>query len=67
MDFIIDLLLSNVTGCIYDAVLVIVNRFTKLARYLSLRKDLTTEGLAEVFLIEVVCWFSISTGIIFSS
>ena len=38
----------------YDSILVIVDRFTKIAYYVPCRKDMTVEQLAEVFLREVI-------------
>jgi hypothetical protein len=64
MDFITDLPPCNLKGCTYDAILVVVDRFTKLVRYLPSRKDWTAEELAEVFLAEVVCRFGTPAGIV---
>ena len=54
-----DLLPSRVGSHIYDSILVVVDRFTKIAYYVLYRKDITTEGLAESFLREVVCLHSV--------
>jgi hypothetical protein len=49
MDFIIDLLASS--G--YNAILVVVDRFTKMAHFLACRKEFTTEDAAQLLLQEV--------------
>lgn len=54
LDFVTDLPPSALGGRIYDSILVIVDRFTKMAHYVPCRKDMDAEGLGEVFLREVV-------------
>ena len=52
MDFITDLPLSinKVNNKKYNLILVVINRYTKLARYIPCTKDITAEALAELFL-----------------
>ena len=38
----------------YDSILVVVDRYTKIAYYVLYRKEITAEGLADVFLREVI-------------
>ena len=38
----------------YDSILVVVDRYTKIAYYVLCRKEITAEGLADVFLREVI-------------
>ena len=46
----------------YDSVLVVVDRYTKLARYIPTTKDITALELAELFILFVVKDFSILRG-----
>jgi hypothetical protein len=59
MDFIVDLLLSNYNGRIYDSILVIVNRFTKNAIYIPYNKTYTIEDLTNIFYEEIICKYSV--------
>ncbi|RMZ86289.1 hypothetical protein DV736_g6486, partial [Chaetothyriales sp. CBS 134916] len=56
LDFITDLPASSLKEYVYNAILIVVNRFTKLIRYLPARKDWTAEDLAEAFLAEIDDW-----------
>lgn len=48
MDFITDLPPSTKGGKVYDAILVIMDRYTKMARYIPTRKTITAPELADV-------------------
>jgi transposase InsO family protein len=48
MDFVTDLPPIVRGGTVYDSILVIVDRFTKLARYIPTTKSLSAEGLANL-------------------
>ena len=41
-------------GVQYDAVLVIVDKFTKMAYYIPIRGDLKAQSLANLFIREVI-------------
>ena len=43
MDFIIDLPLSRRGNNVFDAILVVIDRFTKYARYVPCRKTMNVE------------------------
>ena len=49
MDFIVDLPPSRWRGEVYDSILVVVDRYTKLAIYIPTRKTLDAEQLADAF------------------
>ena len=51
MDFITRLPPSKRAGIVYDSILVVVDRFTKMARYLATKKTITAEELGELFLL----------------
>ena len=52
MDFITDLPPSKRRdgGKVYDSILVIMDRYTKMARYLPTRKDIKVEELSDVIM-----------------
>jgi transposase InsO family protein len=54
LDFITDLPPSELLGRVYDSILVVVDRFTKMAHYVPCRKEVQAEGLADLLLREVV-------------
>jgi hypothetical protein len=55
MDFITGLPPAKRDGCAYDAILVIVDRYSKMARYLPARKDWNAKDLAEHFFKSICC------------
>jgi transposase InsO family protein len=64
MDFITDLPVSRGRGNgVYDALLVIVDRYTKTARYFPCQKTITAEQLADIFLDRIVSQYGIPNGI----
>ena len=56
--------LSKLKGVVYDSILVIVDRFIKMVRYLSTRVTIDAAELAEEFYSEIVYRYSIPDGII---
>ena len=64
MDFITGLLPSIYRGRIYNSVLVIIDRYTKLVRYIPYLKTITIVELAEVFIEYWVKDFGTPEGII---
>jgi len=54
MDFITDLPPSRLGSEVYDSILVVVDRFTKMSHYVPTRKDIDAERLSEMFLREIV-------------
>jgi transposase InsO family protein len=54
MDFIVGLPPSTRQGSVYDAILVIVDRYTKAARYLPTTSKVNAEDLTNLFLQEIV-------------
>jgi len=63
MDFITGLPPSRQDNSVYDAICVIVNRYTKMALYLPIVKTITTAELADLFLNEVLRRFGTPRGI----
>ena len=64
MDFITGLPPSKRRGVVYNAILIIVDRYTKIVRYLLAKKDLDAATLAELFFEEIICRYSIFNSII---
>ena len=64
MDFIIGLPPSRRGDKVYNAICVIVDRYTKMALYLPTVKTITVTKLADLFLNEVVRRFRTPKGII---
>ena len=50
MDFITDLPPSMRRGCVYDAILVIVDRYSKMVMYVPTNKTVNAPELADIFL-----------------
>ena len=53
MDFITDLPPSQKRGKAYDSILVVVDRYTKTARYIPVKKTITAAELADVFMAKI--------------
>ena len=64
MDFITDLPPSRRGSDVYDAILVVIDRFTKYARYVPCRKTMTAEQLATVLVDDVFMDFGLPDGIV---
>lgn len=54
MDFITDLPPSRLNENVYDSILVIVDRFSKMVHYIPSRKDVKAQSLARTFMHEVI-------------
>ena len=63
MDFITDLPPSQFRGRVYDSILVVVDRYTKSARYIATTKTITAAELAELFMLHVFRSFGLPSGI----
>jgi len=57
-------LVNPVTTKLYNAVLVIVDRFTKYALYIPSTKLLTSSALAELIFHHILCIYSLPIGIV---
>jgi hypothetical protein len=63
IDFIIDLPLSTYEGKVYNSILVIVDRYTKIVRYIPYNKTCTSVQLIDLFIKEIVCKYGMPKGI----
>jgi len=64
MNFITDLSFSKWKEVVYDLILMIVNHYTKMTRYLSMKKTLTVIELAKLFFKKIVLRYEISSDIV---
>ena len=52
----------GVDGKAYNAILVVVDRYTKLAKYYSVLKIITAEQFGDLFVCTVFCSFGVLLG-----
>ena len=64
MDFITGLPPSKYKGVVYDSILIVVDRFTKMVRYIPINMTIDAAELAEVFHSEIVCRYGMPSGIV---
>ena len=64
MNMITDLLLSKCRDNIYDVILVMIDHYTKMTRYLSTINKLTAVKLTDMFFEHIVLWYEISRKIV---
>jgi RNase H-like domain found in reverse transcriptase/Reverse transcriptase (RNA-dependent DNA polymerase)/Integrase zinc binding domain/Chromo (CHRromatin Organisation MOdifier) domain len=64
MDFITDLPSSKKGDSVYNAILVIVDRFTKMALYIPTVKTVTSEILAELYMEHVVSKYGVPKSVV---
>jgi len=64
MNFITDLSSSKWKKVVYDSILMIVDHYTKMTRYLSTKKTLTVVKLAELFFEKIALRYEISSDIV---
>ena len=64
MDFITRLPASRRVDSVYNTVLVIINRFTKVTRYIPYKKIINTKQLTKLIIDIIVKDFSLPSGII---
>ena len=64
MDFIIGLLESTYRGVVYNFILVIMDRYTKIARYIPYNKIVDTKELVDIIIDKIIYPYSILKGII---
>ena len=64
MNFIIGLSLSKRENVVYDAIFVIINKCTKMIKYLSVIIKIDVAKLTKLFFEQIVLRFDISTDIV---
>ena len=64
MDFIVGLLPTKYRRNVYNTVLVIIYRYSKIARFILYTKDVATEELSNILYNEIFLRYSVSRSII---
>ena len=64
MDFIVKLPPSAWRNQVFDSILVVVDRYTKMARYILCTKRITTDELADLLACEVFNKYSVPLGMV---
>ena len=64
MNFITNLSSSRRKGCVYDAILIIVDRYIKMIRYLSITKKINVFDLEQLLMKEIFLRFDSSEDIV---
>ena len=64
MNFIIELLFNKYKNVVYDAILVIINRYIKMIKYLPVSITIDAAALTKLFFIEIICRYDMSYDII---
>src|SRR6266498_4514097 len=59
MDFVIGLPSSLHRGIVYDAILVVVDRYSKMVQFVPYNKETTAEELTEIMKSEIIKYFGI--------
>ena len=64
MNFIIDLSSSKRKNVVYNAILVIIDRCTKMTKYLSMIIKIDAAKLTKLFLEKIILCFNMSADIV---
>ena len=64
IDFITNFPLSKYRNCVHDVILMVVNRYIKMLRYIPTTKKINAVELTELFITEIVLKFGKPDGII---
>ena len=64
INFIIELLFNKYKNIVYDVILVIINRYIKIIRYLFMFIIIDVVALTKLFFVEIVYYYNIFYNII---
>ena len=64
MNFIIDLSSSKYRDIIYNSILVVINRYTKIIRYIFITIKINAAELANIFYSNIIYRYDISYDIV---
>jgi len=64
MNIITDLSSYKQNNSVYNAILMIIDCYIKMTKYISISKTLIVIELADIFFKEIVCWYDISKKIV---
>ncbi len=66
MDFITGLPPSKYKNVVYNSILVVIDRFIKMVRYIPINITINAAELADVFYNKIVCRYGIPTGVVYN-
>ena len=64
MNFVIDLLLNKLKNVIYNVILMIINRFTKIIKYLFIKITIDIVTLTKMFYNKIIYRYNILNDIV---
>ena len=64
MNFVTELSSSKKRDVVYDSILMIINRYIKMIKYISIIKKIDVAKLTKVFFEEIVLHFNMSDEIV---
>ena len=64
MNFITSLLSSKFKSVIYNVILIIINRFTKMIKYLFIKITIDIVTLTKIFYNEIMCHYNMLNDIV---
>ena len=64
MNFVISLLLSKFKNVIYNVILIIINRFTKIIKYLFMKITIDVITLTKIFYNKIIYRYNILNDIV---
>ena len=64
INIITDLLPYKHSNNIYNAILIVVDCYIKIIRYISISKILIVVEFADIFFQEIICWYDIFKEIV---
>ena len=64
MNFIIELSFNKYKSVVYNVILVMINRYIKMIKYLSVFIIIDVAALTKLFFVEIICRYDMSYDII---
>ena len=64
MNFIMKLFLNKKRGVVYDSILIIIDRYIKMIKYILIIKKINVAKLTKVFFKKIVLRFNMSNEIV---
>ena len=64
MNFVIELSFNKYKSVVYDVILVMINRYIKMIKYLFVFIIIDVAALTKLFFVEIVCRYDMSYNIV---
>ena len=64
MNFVIELLFNKYKNIVYNAILVVINRYIKMIRYLFMSIIIDVVALTKLFFIKIICRYNMFYNIV---